>query len=273
MRHWMRYFIWVVICLGLLAAMPAQSVTLAPTPASTATTIASTATPAPAWWEYCLDGNLGTCIGQAKSAGTGFLILVIVIILIYLLSRLPMVQGWWEAYKKHSEKGGDRYFAKKDLDDANCLYLEYVRTTYRYFKFRGLPRVRAKGIEPPQLDQAYISLRMTYAVEREEDGTMPDKTGAEASGRITEARQAAEAIDLAEAMKQSSKLAIIGSAGSGKSTLLQWAALASAYAQLDSELLTDEQRNFVNSLKSRKTSPTRAGAAARLRRILQEEPM
>ena len=178
MRHWIRYLIGMVICLGLTAAAaPAQSAAPTATPPAVP---AATQTLAAKAVSLCPPGVQETCdwFGSLVSVYGPWILGLAVLALI----------GWWLAQRflkvaeTKTEEGLqgalDEIKNHHDLDESSRLYLEYMRATYRYFKFRGLPRVRAKGIEPPQLDQAYISLRMTYAVERQGEETMPDKKGA-----------------------------------------------------------------------------------------------
>lgn len=159
--------------------------------------------------------------------------------------------GILKAFEKAGEDDGSRFFKYVDINDTTRTYLERASKAYSRFKFRGLPRVRAKGIEPPQLDQAFVSVRL-----------IPESSGEGAKGK----RQSQEAISdmggfkqtkpvaLSDAAKDSTRLAIIGVAGSGKSTLLQWAGLAFARAMLKKPL-SDEQKQLVKALGGKPLVP------------------
>ena len=133
-----------------------------------------------------------------------------------------------------------------------CVYLEQARNSYRYVKFRGLPRSKGEGVEPPRLDQAYVSLRMSsFRVEREPGAA---RRGKAEPGEVLESgvHQQADPVDLVAAIQESPRLAIIGAAGSGKSTLLQWAGLACANARLGkSRELSADQRKLLKILGKR----------------------
>lgn len=60
--------------------------------------------------------------------------------------------GILKSFEKAGQDDGDRFFKQVDINDTTRAYLEQASKAYSRFKFRGLPRVRAKGIEPPQLD-------------------------------------------------------------------------------------------------------------------------
>ncbi|MEW6029332.1 MAG: SUMF1/EgtB/PvdO family nonheme iron enzyme [Chloroflexota bacterium] len=159
--------------------------------------------------------------------------------------------GVLKAFEKAGEDDGTRFFKHIDITDTTRTYLEQASKSYSRFKFRGLPRVRAKGIEPPQLDQAFVSVRL-----------IPESRGEGARGKLRSQESVIEVgglkqtepVALSEAVKDSTRLAIIGVAGSGKSTLLQWAGLAFARAILRKPL-TEEQKEFVNSLGGKPLVP------------------
>jgi len=117
--------------------------------------------------------------------------------------------------------------------EATTQYLTEVIKDYSQLKFRGL-KTRARQIETPTLEQAYISVHMAAETRRDKQA---DKEGLR-EGRLSEP---VEALDLAGALKLTRKLAVIGAAGSGKSTLLQWAGLSAACAMLQKPLRPEPQ--------------------------------
>lgn len=152
--------------------------------------------------------------------------------------------------EKEGEKFGERLLGN-DLPEQERAYLEQARNSYRYFKFRGLPRVKAEGIEPPRLDKAFVSLTMQRidALERRQSIAK----GSPAAEELPAIQTPAEEIDLSAAMRSTSRLAIIGAAGSGKSTLLQWAGLACACARLGNlQSLSEEQKAFIQAFGNQK---------------------
>ncbi|MDQ3005416.1 MAG: SUMF1/EgtB/PvdO family nonheme iron enzyme, partial [Chloroflexota bacterium] len=172
------------------------------------------------------------------------------------IAALLLIRAYGGGVLKSLEKAGqedtDRFFKQVDINDTTRAYLEQASKAYSRFKFRGLPRVRAKGIEPPQLDQAYISVRV-MPESKSENLTKEERAKivlAEPGG----IHKQTEPVQLSEATKESARLAIIGVAGSGKSTLLQWAGLACARALLK-KTLTDEQKEFVNALGGKPLVP------------------
>ncbi len=72
---------------------------------------------------------------------------------------LSFGNGILKFFESWGQEIAERFFKRVDINDTTRAYLEQAIKAYSRFKFRGLPRVRAKGIEPPQLDQAYISVR------------------------------------------------------------------------------------------------------------------
>lgn len=168
-----------------------------------------------------------------------------------LLAGVVLVVWWlWQRVQKVSEKKvealAEETWKKAEADDAlgqsTQRYLDAVIEDYRFVKFRG-QGARARGIEPPELDRVYVSLRMT-----------PEgRTRSVDKGKSTERPEGglplekAEPVSLAEAIRQSPRLAIVGVAGSGKSTLLQWAGLACARRK--STRPSDEQKKFVEALE------------------------
>ena len=145
---------------------------------------------------------------------------------------LYLMKAYGSGISKYFEKWGEadaeRIFKRVDVNDATRIYLEQASKTYSRFKFRGLPRVRAKGIEPPQLDQAYISVRV-FSENKKEKIENQEISKELMKHEIREKLGIGlknEPIQISEATKEAKRLAVIGVAGSGKSTLLQWAGLA-----------------------------------------------
>jgi len=161
-------------------------------------------------------------------------------------------KGFSKSFEKAGEGAGDHFIKQIDLTDTTRAYLEQASKAYSRFKFRGLPRVRAKGIEPPQLDQAYVSVRVLS--ESKNDELTKKERARIALEEIGGIRRQTEPVQLSEATKESKRLAVIGVAGSGKSTLLQWAGLACARALLRRPL-TDEQSEFIQSLGGKPLVP------------------
>jgi formylglycine-generating enzyme required for sulfatase activity len=182
------------------------------------------------------------------------LILAVGIIALWILRAYG--GGLLKAVEKAGQDDGTRLFKRIDLSDTTRSYLEQAGRVYSRFKFRGLPRVRAKGIEPPQLDQAYVSVQLmtesSNKKEAKELGGRKRKAASDMEGG--EIHIKSKPIPLHEAAKSSKRLAVIGVAGSGKSTLLQWAGLSFTRALLKKPL-TDEQKDFVNALGGKPLVP------------------
>ncbi len=160
--------------------------------------------------------------------------------------------GILKIFDKWGQDLGEYFFKNVDISDTTRDYLEQASKAYSRFKFRGLPRARARGIEPLQLDQAYVSVRVMP--ENKKEGVTGEERSKTAGGDVGSIHKQTEPVQLSEAAKESSRLAVIGVAGSGKSTLLQWAGLACARALLRKPL-TDEQREFINSLGGKPLVP------------------
>lgn len=126
-------------------------------------------------------------------------------------------------------------------------YLGRASEDYRTLKFRGV-LVRGRHVETPSLEHTFITIRMEAEAEAKKLPSKAGKTGRMEADQTTEMRQPAETVELAEAIRLSPKLAIIGGAGSGKSTLLQWAGLAAAKQLLPNQTLSEEQAAFVQAL-------------------------
>ena len=126
-------------------------------------------------------------------------------------------------------------------------YLERASQDYRTLKFRGV-LVRGRHVETPELEHTFITIRMEAEAEAKKLPGKTGRTGRMEADQTTEMRQPAETVELAEAIRLTPKLAIIGGAGSGKSTLLQWAGLAAAKQLLPNQTLSEEQAAFVQAL-------------------------
>ncbi|KAF0106561.1 MAG: hypothetical protein FD146_2469 [Anaerolineaceae bacterium] len=188
-----------------------------------------------------------------KEYGIWALLAVGVLVLAWVLLR-ARIQGWLEAWQEDAKKEGGKVIAKVDLPDQEHAYLEHVSAAYKRFKFRGLPRTSGEGIKPPELDQAYISVKIVTEARRGlRAGKLP-REEVEALGEKA-GLESAHPIELAEAIRKSPKLAVVGVAGSGKSTLLQWAGLACARACLNDKQLTGEQKIFVATLGGKPPLP------------------
>lgn len=187
--------------------------------------------------------GLQAIMGFLKNNG-----LVVAVILTAGIAALWLIRSYGGGFAKFFEKWGqedaEKIFKRVDINDATRAYLEQASAAYSRFKFRGLPRVRAKGIEPPQLDQAYISVRVMREAKGKESAETK-KEGMEEFGRLQ--LKTEKAVGLGEALSGAKRLAIVGVAGSGKSTLLQWAGQSFARALLKKNL-TGEQKTFINSL-------------------------
>ena len=169
-------------------------------------------------------------------------------------------QGWLEHFKTIGQENAKKVLSTERppalaKNEAEA-YLQYVNIAYRRFKFRGTPRAQSEGMRPPELDQAYISLRMTSG----KSGRQKEIMGKAAPPELHEdegnlaGTVLSEPVALADVVKQFPKLAIVGVAGSGKSTLLQWAGLACARA-CSNEKLTGEQSEFVKALGGKPLFP------------------
>lgn len=171
---------------------------------------------------------------------------------------LYLMRAYVGGIAKGIEKWGTDLFESfsrwVDINDATREYLEQASKAYSRFKFRGLPPVRAKGIEPPQLDQAYVSVRVLSENKKEDFANTKKGTAKEAREELGNIHKQTEPVQLSEATKESQRLAVIGVAGSGKSTLLQWAGLACARALLRKPL-NAEQKEFIKSLGGKPLVP------------------
>jgi len=133
--------------------------------------------------------------------------------------------------------------------DYVTAYLRACVADWREFKFKGL-KLEAREIVRPRLENAYVSLRLVREAEAREGRRRGAKTAdLEAMARGL-GRELAPPMELAEAIRHSARLAILGAAGVGKSTLLQWAGLACARVRLNdpAEPPKPEQRAFAEAL-------------------------
>lgn len=153
-------------------------------------------------------------------------------------------QGWAKWFEKKGEQHPADAEAGRELRAATRKYLEAMAGDYRRFKFRGLD-VQARGVDPPELDQGYVSLTMVPELDAQ-----PEMAGAK-RGEVMEGqlgREQVRPVSLADALeKPPPRLAIIGPAGSGKSTLLQWAGLAVARAGLG-QALPEDMRTLIATI-------------------------
>ncbi len=207
-------------------------------------------TPTPDPLEICLAEGLWPCLpGVWRAYGWSVVVALFVLAgVIWILSRF--LKGAGSAIEAET-----RETLRKAWKAESPLrpYLKKALQAYHHFKFRGLPRARAKGIEPPRLDQAYVSLRMIPETGREGARARLAGEGGGAMG-VEDLSEKAKPIELHEAIRRFPKLAIIGVAGSGKSTLLQWAGLACARALLGARM-SEEQRAFVEALGDKPPTP------------------
>jgi formylglycine-generating enzyme required for sulfatase activity len=173
-------------------------------------------------------------------------------VLIVVLLGVGAFWAWQRFVKvaeKQAEKTLEEIVEQSDKNDefaqATTRYLRAVVEEYRFCKFRG-QGARTRGIEPPELDRVYVSLKVQPESKAKERAAKNNKRENISDEGGLEMRDV-QPIDLADAMKRTSKVAIVGAAGSGKSTLLQWAGLALARVRLDKSKLTDEQKEFVSA--------------------------
>ena len=182
----------------------------------------------------------------------GYAILVAIAVAAFLLLR-AYGGGILKTLEEAGKKDSEHFFKRVDINDTTRAYLEQASTAYSRFKFRGLPRVRAKGIEPPQLDQAYVSVSVMTETKGSE-GSGEKKTSRDSLVEAGRIQIKEKPVALGEALTKSMRLAIIGVAGSGKSTLLQWAGQSFARALLGKPL-TEEQKAFIQALGGKPLVP------------------
>jgi formylglycine-generating enzyme required for sulfatase activity len=216
------------------------------------TSLPPTETPAPTPAPLCPPDLQKTCDWAGGLIATygpwAAVFIVLALVTLWYFQRANKVAE--ARVEKVFEKAADEIEAVNELSQATTRYLNSVLDDYRFVKFRG-QGARGKGIEPPELDQVYVSLRMRPEADEERVkhmGKSVAKTdsGSEMLGGLREAK--AEPIDLLQALRLSPKVAVVGVAGSGKSTLLQWAGLAVTRHCLRDPKLTVDQKAFVESL-------------------------
>ncbi len=204
----------------------------------------SSPTPTPDPFETCFTEGINKCLPEVLRVYGWLAVAAVVVLAVAGGVIFSYLKGWTGAVEDIGKKDAEKFLA----DDLVQPYLKAVIEDYRYFKFRGLD-TRARGIETPELDQAYISVRMTPEAEH------PPSAEAVEEGEglpLREMRlgrgEPPEPLELTGAIARSPKLAIVGAAGSGKSTLLQWAGLAVARARLKQKLPAG-QKAFVEALE------------------------
>lgn len=217
-------------------------------PAHTARAQNPTPAPTPTlyWYEDCAV-NSSAC-GERVAREFGFLPFVLgalALVVVVFIARA----FWKGASKPVAEKIENQGARLVTRDDALTEYLKKAEGDYRQFKFRGLD-ARAKNIFTPELDKAFVSLRL--APEADPETRLRPEKGAEELTRALE-REHIQPITLAHALEHAPRLAIVGAAGSGKSTLLQWAGLAMTRARLDERAASEEQRAFVKNAGAKLT--------------------
>jgi len=183
--------------------------------------------------DTCLDlKTLGKCTAVLWQQGGLVLVLLAALAILALVLTRGYLQGWIEALKELGRSHARKVDSHGALSDATRRYLEAYIEDHRHFRFRGLD-TRARGVDPPELDQAFVSVSMMAEAEHAEE---PSAAGNPTTAASISEQGPAESIDLVRAVGGSSRLAIIGGAGSGKSTLLQWAGLAAARARLGQQV-------------------------------------
>jgi formylglycine-generating enzyme required for sulfatase activity len=216
-------------------------------------------TPTPAPFDTCLTDGFPECIPNVLRAYGLWAILLLGIFIVAIIFLRVEIQNWVGGWKKLRKKDADDVFNRWEVSEVTRDYLVKVIEDYRCFKFRGLD-TRSRGIETPELDQAYISIQMVPEAERrnipdskaspeeiEVDSTEADQGQEETAFHKIIASDAYAPMSLVEAIGLTPKLAVIGGAGSGKSTLLQWAGLACARAVVEPAKLTPEQATFTQA--------------------------
>lgn len=238
MRRSISYIGILILSWLLMAAAPSQT-----EPPPMATPVPPVPPDLQERWQWLL------AVGKDRPWLLLFVVLVIVVIWIFRRFQKP-------TEKFIEDKVGETY---KEIDNASKVsdavreYLEKAIEDYKRLKFRGLERMR--GLEPPELDQAFISIRLVPEVERPVQQHEKGKPGAEIQEENLRMREQSQPLLLAEAIPLAPKLAIIGGAGSGKSTLLQWAGLAAARSRMERARLSQEQLDFVQALGEKPLLP------------------
>jgi formylglycine-generating enzyme required for sulfatase activity len=244
-----------LLALSLWAPVLAQTDTPPPPTATTA----PTPTPAPTATltveETCAVYGIDSPECRERQVRTGGIWTVVglgVLIVVLVAIASAYIAGWLELVKNLGKKHAKPVIDPEPptppnpVDAATRDYLAAVHRDFAELKFRGI-KTRARDIQTPTLSQACVSIRI-MAEESRPGG--PQKSvaepGDEAEGFSGQAKTGSS-LELAEAMRVTRKLAIIGAAGSGKSTLFQWAGLAAAAAALG-HTLSPEQQAIVDAL-------------------------
>jgi formylglycine-generating enzyme required for sulfatase activity len=230
---------WLLL---LLVTMIAAEATPSPT------VPAPTPTPAPPWIEACITDGLAACSPRVVREGGPWFLALLILISGFIWLMKSVFSGAGKSIEDKTKKEMDKVIDPAPKPASfDEIYLTAVIEDWREFKFRGA-NISARDIKPPELEKAYISLRLTPRLEKSDaEGERVMKPGMAEPERMMGKEAASQPVELAEAFKVSAKLAIIGPAGAGKSTLLQWAGLACARAILREKLLP-EQKQFVEAL-------------------------
>ena len=129
------------------------------------------------------------------------------------------------------------------LDELRRRYLDYVIATCRWLDFRGLLQVR--NLVRLKLEDIFVPL----SAEKEERFYLielkgVDEKGIQAERDIFRLAVEKQRVELDAALRENSRLVILGDPGSGKSTLLKYLALtfAEGGAQVRERLKLDESR-------------------------------
>lgn len=250
---WICLLLALAFGLGLLATrigLAATPTPETPAPPTASPSIQAATAPTPGLWESCWVDGLRKCAPRLLREQPGWVVTVVIII-----AGLALGIFW---FAKHAFGGAGKSIeevSKKKVDEVlqpkpsatevEQKYLKAMIDEWKSFKFRGA-HLSARDIQPPELETAYVSLRLSPRIpvkEKDEAGKnrkaihepMPDNA------------PPTEPVELSEAFGFSNTLAVIGPAGAGKSTLLQWAGLACAH-QCRGEALKHEQLVFVEAL-------------------------
>ena len=106
------------------------------------------------------------CIPNVLGAYGLWAVLLLGIVAVAFIFLRVEIQNWVAGWKKLRKKDADEVFTRLEVDEVTRDYLKKVIEDYRYFKFRGLD-TRSRGIDTPELDQAYITIQMVPEVERQ----------------------------------------------------------------------------------------------------------
>ncbi|OGO41187.1 MAG: hypothetical protein A2W36_01705 [Chloroflexi bacterium RBG_16_58_14] len=225
--------LWLLACLVVLAAAPAQGDTPPP--------------PTPTPVSLCPPPLQDTCIWVSAVQQTYGLppltwALVLAVVLLILAAFGRGLLKWVETRGEVIPSAPLSWFKRRA---ATRRYLEAFIAENRHFGFRG---IEALALKPIELDQAYVTLDLILQPEPSEAAWELQKANQQAiTGFHLSAGERIEPVDISHCLGKSQKIALIGDAGSGKSALLQWAGLAVARYQLGHKLTT-EQRRFGKAL-------------------------